>query len=147
MTTNNRYCFPTIHFAWNKKARYALKHHVKWNMKRLSWKHCKSVTHFRRMDSKKWLRKKCPYFELLWSSFSRIRTRIAPNTDTFHAVKVAHLHWHIQSATSTFNDNKGINNFDEENANLTTPVNNVNLNAAKLKDGCENLHHIFKYFW
>ena len=60
---------------------------------------------------------------------------------------VAHLHWYMQSATSTFNDNKGINNFDEGNANLTTPANNVNLNAAKLKDGCENLHHIFKYFW
>ena len=44
-------------------------------------------------------------------------------------------------------ENSGINNFDEENANLTTPANNVNLNAAKLKDGCENLHHIFKYFW
>ena len=39
------------------------------------------------------LRKKCPYFELLWSVFSRIqteygemRTKITPNTDTFHAV-------------------------------------------------------------
>ena len=49
------------------------------------------------------LRKKCPYSELFWSAFSRIRTeygeirsirskcekmraRITPNTDTFHAV-------------------------------------------------------------
>ena len=41
--------------------------------------------------------KKCPYLELFWSTFSRIRTeyieicgkmrtRITPNTDTFHAV-------------------------------------------------------------
>ena len=51
------------------------------------------------------LRKKCPYSELFWSAFSRIRTeyevslriqsecgkmqtRIIPNTDTFHAVFV-----------------------------------------------------------
>ena len=47
--------------------------------------------------------KKCPYSELFWSAFSRIRTkygeilnpnagkcwtRITPNTDTFHLVKV-----------------------------------------------------------
>ena len=49
------------------------------------------------------LRKKCPYSELFWSAFSRLRTeygvslriqsecgkmrtRITPNTDTFHAV-------------------------------------------------------------
>ena len=44
------------------------------------------------------LRKKCPYLELFWSTFSRIwteygesewgkmRTRITPNTDTFHVV-------------------------------------------------------------
>ena len=32
------------------------------------------------------LRKKCPYSEFFWSAFSRIRTRITPNTDTFHAV-------------------------------------------------------------
>ena len=49
----------------------------------------------------------------------------------------------IQSATSTFNDNKGIDNFDEGNANLTTPAKDVNLNAAKLKDGCGSLHHTF----
>ena len=30
------------------------------------------------------LRKKCPYSELFWSLFSRIRTKITPNTDTFH---------------------------------------------------------------
>ena len=44
------------------------------------------------------LRKKCPYSELFWSVFSRIRTeygeirkmrtRITPNTNTFHAVLV-----------------------------------------------------------
>ena len=39
------------------------------------------------------LRRKCPYPELFWSVFSRIwteygkiRTRITPNTDTFHVV-------------------------------------------------------------
>ena len=32
------------------------------------------------------LRKNCPYSELFWSAFSRIRTRISPNTDTFHSV-------------------------------------------------------------
>ena len=53
---------------------------------------------------KRILRKKCPYSELFWSVFSRIqteyrvsfhiqskcrkiRTRITPNTDTFHAVE------------------------------------------------------------
>ena len=43
------------------------------------------------------LRKKCPYSEFFWSTFSRIqteygdiqsvRTKITPNTDTFHAVQ------------------------------------------------------------
>ena len=32
------------------------------------------------------LREKCPYSELFWSAFSRIRTRITPNNDTFYAV-------------------------------------------------------------
>ena len=32
------------------------------------------------------LRKKWPYLELFWSKFGKIRTRITPNTDTFHAV-------------------------------------------------------------
>ena len=39
------------------------------------------------------LRTKCPYSEIFWSAFSRIRTkygkkrtRITPNTDTFYAV-------------------------------------------------------------
>ena len=39
------------------------------------------------------LPEKCPYWELVWSAFSRIqsecremRTRITPNTDTFYAV-------------------------------------------------------------
>ena len=32
------------------------------------------------------LRKKCPYSELFWSAFFRIRTRITSNTDTFYAV-------------------------------------------------------------
>ena len=30
--------------------------------------------------------KKCPYSVLFWSAISRIRTRITPNMDTFHAV-------------------------------------------------------------
>ena len=34
------------------------------------------------------LRNRCPYSELFWSSFSRIRTRITPKTDTFYAVSV-----------------------------------------------------------
>ena len=34
------------------------------------------------------LRKKCPYSELFWSVFSRIRSKIAPNMDTFHAVSL-----------------------------------------------------------
>ena len=34
------------------------------------------------------LRKKCPYSELFWSIFSRIRSRITPNMDTFHAVSL-----------------------------------------------------------
>ena len=34
------------------------------------------------------LRKKCRYSELLWSAFSRIRTRTTPNTDTFHSVVI-----------------------------------------------------------
>ena len=42
------------------------------------------------------LREKCPYSELFWSAFSRIRTefgkirtRITPNTDTFYSVIMA----------------------------------------------------------
>ena len=34
------------------------------------------------------VRKKCLYSELFWSKCGKIRTRIAPNTDTFHAVTV-----------------------------------------------------------
>ena len=37
------------------------------------------------------LRKKCPYSELFWSVFSRIRTRITLNTETFCAVLNTHL--------------------------------------------------------
>ena len=36
------------------------------------------------------MRKKCPYSELLWSAFARIRTRITPNTDIFHVVFSIH---------------------------------------------------------
>ena len=32
------------------------------------------------------LRKKCPYSELFWSECGKMRTRITPNTDTFHAM-------------------------------------------------------------
>ena len=35
----------------------------------------------------KTLPEKCPFSELFWSVFSRIWTRITPNTDIFHAVK------------------------------------------------------------
>ena len=37
-------------------------------------------------DTSSSLRKKCRYLELLWSAFSRIRTRLTPNMDTLHAV-------------------------------------------------------------
>ena len=39
-------------------------------------------------STKETLRKKYPYSKLFWSAFSRIRTRISPNTDTFHAVRM-----------------------------------------------------------
>ena len=49
------------------------------------------------------LRKKCPYLELFWSAFSRIRTeygkmwtRITLNTDTFHAVLVITRQWECE---------------------------------------------------
>ena len=32
------------------------------------------------------LRKNCPYSELFWSEYGKIRNRITPNTDTFHVV-------------------------------------------------------------
>ena len=38
-------------------------------------------------DFMKNLRKKRPYPELFWSESGKIRTRITPNTDTFHAVQ------------------------------------------------------------
>ena len=34
------------------------------------------------------LPKKCPYSELFWSEWGKMRTRITPNTDTFHAVGI-----------------------------------------------------------
>ena len=34
------------------------------------------------------LRKMSPYSQSFWFTFSRIRTRITPNTETFHAVQV-----------------------------------------------------------
>ena len=37
------------------------------------------------------LRKKFPYSELFWSECGKIRTRITPNTDTFHAVNISDL--------------------------------------------------------
>ena len=33
-------------------------------------------------------RKKCPFSELFWSKCGKMRTRITPNIDTFHAVVV-----------------------------------------------------------
>ena len=35
------------------------------------------------------LHEKCPYLELFWSVFSRIRTRITPNMDNFYSVSFA----------------------------------------------------------
>ena len=58
------------------------------------------------------LRKKCPYSDLFWSTFSRIqsewgkmRTRITPNTDAFYAV--------LFKVDSTLRSNLFIVNFDE----------------------------------
>ena len=39
------------------------------------------------------LRGKCPYLELFWSVFSRIRTRIIPNADTSYAVRVIQINF------------------------------------------------------
>ena len=45
------------------------------------------------------LREKCPYSELFWSAFYRIRTRITPNTDTFYAVNVLVNHEYTTKPT------------------------------------------------
>ena len=37
------------------------------------------------------LRKKCPHSELFWSECGKMRTRITPNMDTFHAVQTTDL--------------------------------------------------------
>ena len=37
------------------------------------------------------LRKKCPHSELFWSECGKMRTRITPNIDTYHAVYTAIL--------------------------------------------------------
>ena len=42
---------------------------------------------FLKLSVKITLREKCQYLELFWSVFSRIRTRVTPNTDTFYAVQ------------------------------------------------------------
>ena len=51
------------------------------------------------------LRKKCLYSELFWPVFSHIRTRITPNTYTFHAVVLLKLH-SDRSAISQFNSSE-----------------------------------------
>ena len=45
------------------------------------------------------LREKCPYSELFWSAFSRIRTRTTSNTDTFYAVSGVwwNMWWNLKS--------------------------------------------------
>ena len=55
-------------------------------------KHCKAGQIYFHATT---LRKKCPYSKLFWSAFSRIqskcgkmRTRIIPNTNTFHAMPI-----------------------------------------------------------
>ena len=68
------------------------------------------------------LRKRCPYSESFWSAFSRIRTeyreiqsispysvkygkirtRVTPNTDTFHALIRSYLYFSNESLTTYF---------------------------------------------
>ena len=67
-----------------------------------------NLLYIRKAIQRRSLRKKCPYSELFWSVFSRIwteyeaslriqcecgkiRTRITPNTDTFHAVDLLRI--------------------------------------------------------
>ena len=51
------------------------------------YKNCNGVScHNRQVPDKDALFEKCPYSELFWSVFSRIRTRITPNKDTIQAV-------------------------------------------------------------
>ena len=37
------------------------------------------------------LREKCLHLELFWSAFSRIRTKIIPNTETLYAIRITLL--------------------------------------------------------
>ena len=46
-----------------------------------------SCTYKKKMECSVTLRKNCSCSELFWSAFSRIRTRVTPNTDTFYAVE------------------------------------------------------------
>ena len=73
--------------------KYSNKYHSRIKIKSV---HVKSITHIA-------LHKKCPYSKLFWSAFSHIwteygeiqskcvkmRTRITPNTDTFHAMLIS----------------------------------------------------------
>ena len=72
---------------------------------------------------KRSLLKKCPYLELFWSVFSRIRTeygeiihtspcsvrmgkirtRITPNTDTFHVVDVKEIYTNLKTDDEEYN--------------------------------------------
>ena len=68
---------------------------MKYLQQNMKWFSCNWIHWIRISTNSDWysLRKKCPYSEFFWSVFSRIqsecgkvRTRITPNTDTFHAV-------------------------------------------------------------
>ena len=54
------------------------------------------------------LRKKCPHSELFWSECGKMRTRITPNMDTFHAVhltKTSRDYCHQKKTTITIEFN------------------------------------------
>ena len=62
------------------------------------------------------LREKCPYSELFWSVFSRIRTkygkirtRITPNTDTFYAVIAGFIQWEAALTLPEYIVEQGMN--------------------------------------
>ena len=90
------YIFNTLNFFGGNKRHHFL----------VGWQLCSmgerlfSIWHYWRFSQqleKHWgeypLREKCPYSELFWSTFSPIRTRITPNTDTFYAVHPAWWTW------------------------------------------------------
>ena len=48
------------------------------------------------------LRKKCPHSELFWSEYGKMRTRITPNMDTFHAVFVCNSIVHLRRMVKSY---------------------------------------------